>query len=201
MTIDLAASTYTLSGLRSFPVAVTTVSGGRTNGCIVLSAHSGSVIDEAPRVMVGITKYNFTHDLVRDSGVFAVHLLATGSDDMLARSLEIIKGLGGSSGRDGDKIAPFETHPGVTGSPILADALSYVEGRVVATMDADENSVFLADVVAAGRLIRGKRLDITEAWAALPPEWIESYERGHTAQVADARKRRGLREPDATAQG
>lgn len=195
MTIDLEASAYTLSGLRTFPVAVTTVSEGRANGCIVLSAHAGSVVDEAPRVMIGVTKYNFTHDLVLESGVFAVHLLATGADEVLARSLEIIMGLGGRSGRDGDKIGPFETRVGVTGSPILLDALSYVEGRVVNTMDAEENTVFLADVVAARRLRRGKRLDINEAWQRLSPEWIEAYERTHAAQVADARARRGLPEP------
>jgi flavin reductase (DIM6/NTAB) family NADH-FMN oxidoreductase RutF len=194
---DLEASAYTLAGLRTFPVAVTTVSEGRTNGCIVLSAHSGSVVDEAPRVMIGLTKYNLTHDLVLESGVFAAHLLAAGSDESVGTSLEILMGLGGRSGRDADKLAPFETRVGVGGSPILLDALSYVEGRVVNTMDAEENTVFLADVVAAGRLRDGKRLDIGEAWRRLPAEWIEGYEHAHTAQVADARRRRGLPAPDA----
>jgi len=189
---ELAASAYTLAGLRTFPVAVTTASKGRTNGCIVLSAHSGSVVDEAPRVMIGLTKYNLTHDLVLESGVFAAHLLAAGSDDSLGISLEILMGLGGRSGRDVDKIAELGTRVGVTGSPILLDALSYVEARVVNTMDAEENTVFLADVVGAGRLHDGKRLDIGEAWRRLPPEWIKDYEVSHTAQVADARRRRGL---------
>jgi flavin reductase (DIM6/NTAB) family NADH-FMN oxidoreductase RutF len=194
MTIDLQAATATLSGLRSYPVALTTVSEGRSNGLVVLSAHAGSVIDDAPRVMVGITKYNFSHDLVVASGVLAVHLLATGSDDLRARSLAILMGLGGTSGRDGDKLGAFHTKAGVTGCPILLDALSYVEGRVVNTMDADENTVFLADVVAAGRLQRGSRLDIDEAWRHLPQNWIASYEHRHAAQVADARRRRGLGE-------
>lgn len=201
MTVDLEASASVLGGLRTVPVAVTTVSEGRTNGLIVLSAHAGSVIDEAPRVMIGITKYNFTHDLVLESGVFAVHLLASGSPEALAKGLAIIEGLGGRSGRDGDKLAPFATRTGMTGSPILLDALSYVEGRVVNTMDAEENTVFLADVVAAGRLRRGKQLDINEAWQALAPEWIVAYERAHAAQVADARWRRGLGPPASGASG
>ncbi len=153
------------------------------------------VVDEAPRVMISLTKYNLTHDLVLDSGVFALHLLASGSDEAVAASLALIMGLGGSSGRDGDKIAPLRTRAGVTGSPVLLDALSYVEGRVVNTMDADENTVFLADVVAAGRLQDGKRLAIAEAWRRLPPTWIEQYERTHVAQVEDARRRRGLAAP------
>jgi flavin reductase (DIM6/NTAB) family NADH-FMN oxidoreductase RutF len=195
MAIDLQAATATLSGLRAYPVAVTTVSAGRANGLVVLSAHAGSVIEDAPRVMVGITKYNFSHDLVIASGVFAVHLLSTGSDELRAKSLAIIMGLGGSSGRDGDKLAAFDTRRGATGSPILLDALSYVEGRVVNAMDAEENTVFLADVVAAGRLRRGSRLGIDEAWRHLPPAWIRGYEQRHAALVADARQRRGLKQP------
>ena len=38
MSLDLDAANYTLSGLRPFPVAVTTVSEGRVNGLISLSA-------------------------------------------------------------------------------------------------------------------------------------------------------------------
>ncbi len=41
MTFDLAAADYTLSGLRPFPVAVTTISNGRVNGLVALSNHAG----------------------------------------------------------------------------------------------------------------------------------------------------------------
>lgn len=192
MTLDVTAANAALSGLRPFPVAITTVAGGRANGLISLSAGSASVVPEAPRMMIGLTTYNLTHDMVMASGVFAMHLLAAEPDDALERSLEIIMELGGRSGRDGDKLGRFETKEGVTGSPILLDALSYVEGRVVRTLDCDENTVFLADVVAAERLRRGPRLAIGDAWAKLPPEWVEAYERGHVAQEEAARRARGL---------
>ena len=38
MTLDLKAADYTLSGLRPFPVAITTVYEGRANGLMSLSA-------------------------------------------------------------------------------------------------------------------------------------------------------------------
>jgi flavin reductase (DIM6/NTAB) family NADH-FMN oxidoreductase RutF len=192
MTVDLNAANFTLSGLRPYPIAVTTTSGGRANGLIALSSGSGSIIPEAPRVMVGLSKYNLTHDLVKESGVFVMHLLATGSPEALEASLRLLMQLGGSSGRDGDKLAGLSTKPGVTGSPVLLDALSYVEGRVVNSMDCEENTVFLADVVASERLSDGGRLTIGEAWGKLPPEWIEQYERNHEPQLASARELRGL---------
>jgi flavin reductase (DIM6/NTAB) family NADH-FMN oxidoreductase RutF len=191
MPLDLAAAASVLAGLKPFPTAITTVDDGRANGLISLSFAAGGIVPEAPRVTISLTKYNLTHDMVQRSGVFAVHLL--GNDPaILDASLAIVMGLGGSSGRDGDKIAGFDTEPGETGSPILLDALAYVEGTVVGSLDAEENTIFLADVVAARRLRTGGRLDIGEAWAKLPPEWIERYERNHEPQLESARRARGL---------
>jgi len=41
------------------------------------------------------------------------------------------------SGHDGDKTAGIAARSGVTGSPILAETLTYVEARVVATLDGE----------------------------------------------------------------
>jgi flavin reductase (DIM6/NTAB) family NADH-FMN oxidoreductase RutF len=191
MTFDLAAADYTLSGLRPFPVAVTTVLNGRENGLMSLSAGSAGIIYEAPRVTISLTKYNLTHDMVLESGVFAMHLLGN-DEDLIDKSLEILMGLGGASGRDGDKMAPFRTKPGVTGSPILLDALAYVEGRVTGSLDNDENTIFVGDVVASERFRKGGRLNIGEAWSKLPKEWIEKYDKNHEPQLESAKKYRGL---------
>src|ERR1700732_4741454 len=192
MTLDLKAAEYTLSGLRPFPVAVTTIHEGRPNGLMSLSAGAGGIVPEAPRVTISLTKYNLTHDLVLRSGVFAMHLLAATPEPALDASLRILMGLGGSSGRDGDKIAPFDTKPGVTGAPILLDALSYVEGRVVASLDIQESTIFVADVVGAERLRAGERLRIGPAWEKLPREWIEQYETKHVPPLESARRHRRL---------
>lgn len=190
MTLDLDAANWTLSGLRTFPVAVTTVHDGRANGLMSLSAGGASIVPEGPRVTIALTKYNLTHDLVRDSGAFAMHLLAATPEDQFKVSLEILMTLGGSSGRDGDKLAGLRTKPGVTGSPVLLDALSYVEARVIRSLDLDESTLFLADVVAAEQLRDGERLRVGPAWSALPEEWIEQYERNHIPQLESARRYR-----------
>lgn len=191
MALDLKAANYTLSGLKPFPVAVTTLCNGRSNGLMSLSAAAGGIVPEAPRITISLTKYNLTHDLVMESRVFAMHLLCK-DDDLIGASLEILMTLGGSSGRDGDKLQKLRTRPGVTGSPILLDSLSYVEGRVVKAFDADENTIFLADVVASEWLRKGARLDIGEAWGKLPKEWIEIYDRNHEPQLESCRRHRGL---------
>jgi flavin reductase (DIM6/NTAB) family NADH-FMN oxidoreductase RutF len=194
MPVDTDTANALMAGLRPFPVAITTLSQGRTNGLMSLSAGSAGIIDEAPRFQFGLTKYNFTHDLVVESGIAAMHFLAAEPAEALSESLQILMGLGGSSGRDGDKISQFRTKPGVTGVPILLDALGYVEGRVVHSVDCEENTVFICDVLAAERLRPGPRLNIGTAWSKLPKEWTEQYERNHIHQTNSARRERGLPE-------
>src|ERR1700710_2527543 len=103
MTIDLEAADKVLAGLRPFPVAVTTIDGGFANGLMSLSAGSASIVPQVPRATVRLTKSNKTHDMLINSGVFVMHMLSAGPDEVDA-SMDIMMTLGGSSGRDGDKI-------------------------------------------------------------------------------------------------
>ncbi len=191
MTLDLRAAEHTLSGLRPFPVAVTTIDGDRVNGLMSLSAGSMSILPEAPRVMISLTKFNLTQSMVLNSGLFCMHLLGN-RPEIIDKSMEILMTLGGSSGRDNDKISQLRSKPGVTGCPILLDALSYAEGRVVHSLDVDESTIFVADVVASEWLNPGGRLNIAEAWSKLPQAWIEIYEANHAAQLTSARAHRGI---------
>jgi flavin reductase (DIM6/NTAB) family NADH-FMN oxidoreductase RutF len=165
----------------------------RDNGMIALGGGAGSILPEAMRITLGVEKPNFTHEMIMKSQVFVVHLLPTGPEEALAVALEIVKALGGHSGRTHDKIAPFRTKRGVTGAPILLDALLYVECRVAKAFDGDENTIFLGDVVAAERLGKGPALDVRRLWAELPAEWTTAYEHRHQdGLIAAARLARGL---------
>src|SRR5262245_8508608 len=100
--------------------------------------------------------------------------------------------LGMRSGHDGDKMAGIATRPGVTGSPILAETLTYVEARVVATLDAEELTIFLADVVGGGRHRSGEPLTLDLLRKHLPKEWLAEWSVSRERQISEARRRRGL---------
>jgi flavin reductase (DIM6/NTAB) family NADH-FMN oxidoreductase RutF len=194
--LDLDVANWALSGMWEFPIAITTRHEGKRNGLISLFTSNASTVPEAPRVLITLSKYNLTHDLVSASGVFAVHLLAAEPDSVRDRSLEMIRVLGGNSGRDMDKLAGFETADGVTGCPILADALCYVEGRVIGKLETEESTIFLGDVAAAGRLRDGERLRNGASRSLLGQEWTDYYYgRRLPNLIADARRRRGLPAP------
>jgi flavin reductase (DIM6/NTAB) family NADH-FMN oxidoreductase RutF len=189
MTVNLDAANSVLSGLRPYPVAVTTIDNGFANGLMSLSAGSASIVPELPRATISLTKYNKTHDMLLNSGVFAMHMLSADPAE-IEKSLEILMVLGGSSGRDGDKISKLRTTTGVTGVPILLHAHSYVECRVTGSLDNDENTIFVGDVVASEVFSSGQRLRIGEAWGKLPHDWIERYEANHVPQLENARQHR-----------
>jgi flavin reductase (DIM6/NTAB) family NADH-FMN oxidoreductase RutF len=191
--IDQSALDRFVFAVRSPVLAVTTHFEGRDNGLIILSGRASSVIPDAMRMSIMISKPNFTHDLIAASGVFAIHLLPCDPMDAMARSANIVTTLGGQSGRVGDKMAGLAVKRGVTGAPILLYALSVVECRVVKSLDCDEATFFLGDVVGAEKLTKGLPLDVARLWAELPPEWTENYERRHNdGLIAAARKARGL---------
>ncbi|WP_024795225.1 flavin reductase family protein [Tomitella biformata] len=189
MTVDNDAANRVLAGLRPFPVAITTIDGGFANGLMSLSAGAASIIPEAPRATISLTKYNKTHDMVLNSGIFVMHMLSAADEDVEA-SLEILMTLGGSSGRDGDKMSKLRTKTGVTGAPILLDAHSYVECRVSGSLDVQESTIFVGDIVAAEVFSEGQRLRIGEAWGKLPADWVAQYDANHEPQLANARARR-----------
>src|SRR3979411_157892 len=147
-----------------------------------LSAGAASIVPELPRATVSLTKYNRTHGMLVNSGIFVMHMLSAGPDE-IDKSMEILMTLGGSSGRDGDKISKLHTKAGVTGAPILLDAHSYVECRITGSLDRYDNPCLLGGFWAGEVFSAAKRLRIGEAWGKLPHEWIEQYEANHEPQL------------------
>ncbi|MGQ0561062.1 MAG: flavin reductase family protein [Gemmatimonadota bacterium] len=132
---------YTLlRALTSPVVAITTSAGGRRNGLIVNSAQRASLVPTMPRISIYVSKTNFSHDLIYQSGVFALHVLRNDQ-------WELIWQLGLQSGRDFDKLATLHTIDGTTGCPLLTDCISGFECKVVNGMDTGASTFFLGEVV------------------------------------------------------
>jgi len=91
-------------------------------------------------VSIGLTK--FTHDLIKESGYFAINTL---DEDM--QNYAAVFGF--KSGRKADKFQgiPYSNAP--NGSPILDGAQSFFECKVVETFTAGDHTLFIGEVVAA----------------------------------------------------
>jgi flavin reductase (DIM6/NTAB) family NADH-FMN oxidoreductase RutF len=164
-------------------VAVTAAHEGRANGLISSTALTASLLPEAPRLSVHLSKASLTHELVLASGSLAIHLLRSDA-------LEVFHALGMRTGLDGDKLADIPMRSGVTGSPVLAGAVAYVEGRVVRTLDAEDTTIVLADVVEGARLRDEPFLTIEEARERMPAEWQLEWELRLERELSEARRLR-----------
>jgi flavin reductase (DIM6/NTAB) family NADH-FMN oxidoreductase RutF len=138
---DLTAATL-LRRLDREVWLVTAAAGGRRGGLIATFVSQASLVDELPRLLVGIAKPHHTWPLIEASGAFALHLLSEANLDWVWR-------FGLASGRDGDKFAGLAAAAGPTGSPRLDGTLGWLDCRVEARLDTGDRTVYLAAVVAA----------------------------------------------------
>src|SRR5437016_13806156 len=86
-------------------VAITSERGGKRNGMIADSAVRASIAPAIPRVSVYVHKFNYSHDLIFETGHYVLHLLR---DDQF----ELIHRLGFTSRRARAKLAGVPHRPG-----------------------------------------------------------------------------------------
>jgi flavin reductase (DIM6/NTAB) family NADH-FMN oxidoreductase RutF len=119
---------------------VTAQAGPRRGGLIATFVSPASIAPELPRVLLGLARQHHTWELVEASGCFALHLIR-------ADQLDWVWHFGLHSGRDRDKLDGLAVHPGTTGSPVLDDAIGWLDCRVEARLDSGDRTVYLAEVV------------------------------------------------------
>ena len=143
-----------------------------THGLYILTARSGEringqcldalmqVTNVPPRMAIGIGKRSLTHELIAESGRFAVSVLDRSNEANAA----VIRRFGFQSGRDVDKFAGFPHDLTEHGIPYLPDAVAVYECTVVPgmTVDLGTHSLFVASVDRAGTRVGGEPLTYNE---------------------------------------
>lgn len=167
--LDPALTYQLLRNLTSPVVAITAERKGKTNGMISDAAVRASIVPSVPRLSVYVHKFNYSHDMIFETGRFGLHLLHT-------KQFDVVRRLGFFSGRDQDKLAGIPHHTGQTGVPVLDECFAHFECRVANVMDTGSSTLFLGDVVAAGLEQRGELLTATYFRANMPAEWRVEYE-------------------------
>jgi flavin reductase (DIM6/NTAB) family NADH-FMN oxidoreductase RutF len=127
-------------------IVTTTMSDGRPCG---LTASSFASLSLDPfLVLVCVEKNADTHDCIRAAGAFAVSILAQDAERIARRfaAWEVDR-----------KFDGLAYHPEVTGSPVLDEAIGWVDCRVHAEYEGGDHTIFVGEVVA-GNAIEGSPL-------------------------------------------
>jgi flavin reductase (DIM6/NTAB) family NADH-FMN oxidoreductase RutF len=120
---------------------VTARARSRRGGLIATFVNPASIVPGLPRVIAGLARRHFTHELIEASGAFALHLLGEEHLDWVWR-------FGLQTGRGRDKLAGLALGERVTGSPILTDAPGWLDCQVEGRLDTGDRTLYLAEVVA-----------------------------------------------------
>jgi flavin reductase (DIM6/NTAB) family NADH-FMN oxidoreductase RutF len=162
-----------LRNLTSPVVAITSERAGKRNGMISDSAVRASIAPTVPRVSMYIHKFNYSHDLIFETGRFVLHLLRDDQFDLIHR-------LGFMSGRAHDKLADVPHRLGTLGVPVLDECYAHFECRVANAMDTGSSTCFLGDVTAVGHgaaeAARGTVMTAAHFRAHMPAAWRGEYE-------------------------
>jgi flavin reductase (DIM6/NTAB) family NADH-FMN oxidoreductase RutF len=131
--------------LRQFPYGlyvVTVAANGEEHGMTANWLTQAAF--EPPMVVVAIENTSKTIGMIRDAHHFAVNLLHQGLRDLAGK-------LGRSSDQAPQKLKGIRTKPAPGAkTPVLADALGWVECRMIATLPAGDHTVVLGEVIEAG---------------------------------------------------
>ncbi|CCG98574.1 flavin reductase domain protein FMN-binding protein [Fibrella aestuarina BUZ 2] len=118
--------------------SITTTSGERRNANIATwvmqTALGGS------RLAVALYKVDYTIELVRESGLLNVNLLAQDQTGLIRK-------LGQQSGRDKDKFVRLPHALDERGCPYLTEAVGYAQCRVLDSIDAGDHELFVCEVL------------------------------------------------------
>lgn len=160
-------------------VVITSAADEKINGQVAVTAVTSSIVHSVPRLLVGIWKGNYTHSFITRSGAFTIHLLRTDQ-------LDLVRNFGFYTGRERDKFRDVDYRTGITGSPVLHDAHSYAECRVINAMDGGDMTAFLVSVVDGKVLSGGDWMTLNHFYTYAPEEWIEQYGERLSQSVANS---------------
>jgi flavin reductase (DIM6/NTAB) family NADH-FMN oxidoreductase RutF len=142
---------------------VTATHEGRDNGQIATWIMPATLVPHAPRLVAVLSPQNFTWSLIRDSGLFAVNMLAEDQHDLLPL-------FGLLSGRDIVKFDQADPPRTPGGLPRIAECCGWMECRVLDMMDAGDRIVVLADVLRHAIEADKRPLRKREAFARQPDD-------------------------------
>lgn len=128
--------------------AAGSLDGQRPVGCIANTAFQ--ITSEPATLAVSLNKLNYTEDCVRRSGYFTLSILSEDTPQ------EVIATFGFQSSKDTDKFAKVASRRVGDGFPVVAEkAVSYLLCKVVREVDIHTHTLFIGEVVDAGRLEGG----------------------------------------------
>ena len=140
MTLDPEQLRHAMRAWTTGVTVVTATHAGQQYGMTVNSFTSISL--DPPRVSLALKQLTHTHELVEKSGEFSVTILSAHQKDLSDR-------FAGKHPEIKDRFEGVPTETLLIHAPLLQNGLAYFNCRVVNAVPVGENTLFVAEVIAA----------------------------------------------------
>lgn len=140
MTIDSQLFKATLSQWASGVTIVTSVLDGQHVG--ITASSFSSVSMDPPRILICVAKRLYTHQVIIDSGIFGVSILAADQEAVGSR-------FAGRIAEGEDRFAGVDFFTAETGTRLIKHGVGWLDCRLSVAHDGGDHSIFVGDVVAA----------------------------------------------------
>ncbi|MBI4126263.1 MAG: flavin reductase [Deltaproteobacteria bacterium] len=119
---------------------ITTHFRGKDAGQIATWVMPATLVPEPTRIVVILSPYNFTCQLIEKSKKFVLHLLAANQHRLMPR-------FGLPSSRDVNKFKGIKITRTKSGLPIIPGTCGWAECKVLANLDSGDRKIILAEVI------------------------------------------------------
>ena len=140
MTLDPEQLRHAMRAWTTGVAIVTAAHAGQRYGMTVNSFTSISL--EPPLISIALRQLTHTHELVERSGEFAITILAAHQGSLSDR-------FAGKIPEITDRFEGVETGRLLIDAPLIKGGMAYFNCRVVNTIPVGENTLFIAEVIAA----------------------------------------------------
>lgn len=150
--------------------------GEKDNGCIINTVQQ--VTDTPFKISVTVNKNNYTHDMIKKTGVFNVSVLTQ------SVPFSVFQHYGFKSGRDTDKIAGDSMPKSENGVVYLSSfSNALISGRVVDEVDCGTHTLFIAEVTEAQTLSDEKSVTYQYYFDHIKPKPQPEKKKGYVCQI------------------
>ncbi|HCV00264.1 MAG: hypothetical protein CL897_05250 [Dehalococcoidia bacterium] len=151
------------------------------NAQICVSVFGASIVPNRPRLLISLSKTNYTEGLVRQSGRLTVTLLSSAQSALL-------KPLGLKSGKDGDKLAGLDVELTPSGIPTFPGGVGALECEVLEPLDLGDATAFLVAVRERLEMAGGQPLPWSVAKTEVGEEFLRSWAKksAHEQRIAQS---------------
>ncbi len=138
------------------------------NAQICVSVFGASIVPDRPRLLVSLSKTNFTHELVQKSGTMTITVLSE-------QHAELLRPLGLRTGRDGEKLAGLTVELTAGGDPFFPGGVGYADCEVLEVLEAGDSTLFLVAVRSRSDLGGSRPLQWSEAQDVVGEQFLKDW--------------------------